>query len=118
MHGIAASIGAEVRATARTASLGVLGLVFALVGIGFLTVALWLFVVTVGSALIAAVIIGALYCAVGCLLLAIAASRSRAQERAKRLAAAQAAPDARSPFVQMAEGFAIGLQAGRSARGR
>ena len=30
--------------------------------------------------------------------------------------AAQDAPDRRSPFVQMAEGFAIGMQAGRSAR--
>lgn len=117
MHAFLTSLRADLREAARSATLGVLGTVLVLVGLAFLTVALWLYLVTVGSALLAALIIGALYCAVGFILLALASSRGRARAEAERLAAAAPPPpDTRAPFVQLAEGFAIGMQAGRSAR--
>ena len=119
---IANDVKDSARATARAALFSTLGGFFALVGTGFLTLALWLLLVSVESALFAATVIGALYCAFGFILLAVglkgrkhtttdsyefSSGRSQGQE---------AANTPREPFLQMAEGFAMGLQAGRSAR--
>lgn len=116
MLGIASKIKDEVRATARSAVLSLAGAILTAVGLGFLTLALWLFLLTVGSALAAAVIIGAIYCGAGFILLAVAASGKGAPGDADLPdPEAPPAPPPKDPFFQMAEGFAVGLQAGRAA---
>lgn len=118
---LASNVKDSARAAARAAAFSMLGGIFALVGIAFLTVALWLLLEQMDGALFAATVIGALYTAVGFLLLAFGA-RGKTQSSAHRAQAQRAAthpgtPTAeREPLVQVAEGFAIGMQAGRSAR--
>ncbi|MEO9779957.1 MAG: phage holin family protein [Sedimentitalea sp.] len=120
---IASDVKDSARATARAAALSTLGAVFALVGTGFLTVALWLLLVSLQTALFAATVIGALYCAVGFLFLAFgtsASATSSASEPEFSSGRSGAAPanEQREPFMQLAEGFAMGMKAGRSARQR
>lgn len=108
------------RATARAAAFSALGTTFALIGLGFLTTALWMLLASHESALFAATVIGALYCAFGFGFLALG-SRGTGDKRhrssgTKRGMSDADAPPPRDPFLQLAEGFAIGLQAGRSAR--
>ena len=111
----------DARAAARAAAFSSLGAVFTLIGLGFLTVALWLLLASMESALFAATVIGALYCAAGFTFLALGlSSRRTASERSFEFKSSSQAINAasapREPFVQMAEGFAMGMQAGRSAR--
>ena len=90
----------------------------AAVGLGFLTLALWLYLLSVGTAIAAAVIIGAIYCGAGFILLAVAGSAGKtSSDHASRAPDPDAAP-AGDPFFRMAEGFAAGLQAGRAASRR
>ncbi len=113
-----------VRATARAALFSTMGGFFALVGTGFLTVGLWLFLVRLESAIFAATVIGVSYCAFGFILIAVGAKgkKSQTSDRARFSSDRNTGKDAetapREPFLQMAEGFAMGLQAGRSARAR
>ncbi|KZY32176.1 hypothetical protein A3731_22595, partial [Roseovarius sp. HI0049] len=86
---------------------------------GFLGAALWLVVEKEHGAITANSLIGGLFVLMAgvCFLM----SRSRAANRAAAAAAAAtaapaAAAGSASPFVAIAEGFAIGLQAGRAAR--
>lgn len=117
----AAEVKDTARATARAAALSTMGTLFAVVGIGFLTVALWLFLVTLKSAIFAATVIGSLYCALGFILLAFASSgSSKSADATPEFSSGRSsnppANETREPFLQMAEGFALGMQAGRSAR--
>lgn len=110
------------RATARAAAMSVLGTIFAMIGLGFLTVALWLLLAAQEGALFAATVIGVLYCAVGFMILALA-TRGKSKTHHTSPTHAHSAhpshpahPDGRAPLMQLAEGFALGMQAGRSAR--
>ncbi len=119
MFGIIDTFRHEARTAVRSAALKSVGMLLMLVGLGFLTAALWLFIVTVATALMAAMVIGALYCGVGLILLSVASFRSRAHVAPH--AAAAPAPGTTAPavpLVQLAEGFAMGMQAGRAARSR
>lgn len=104
----------DARAAARAAAFSALGGLFALVGLGFLTLALWLVLTSVESATFAATVIGVLYAAAAFILLAFGASGRR--KGAEPSPQDRDAHTPREPFVQMAEGFAMGMQAGRSAR--
>ncbi|WP_299845935.1 phage holin family protein [uncultured Roseovarius sp.] len=123
LHQLANDVKDTARATARAALFSTLGGIFALVGTGFLTVALWLLLVTLESAIFAASVIGALYCAFGFILMAVglkgkAQPSGRYEFSSGRTGDADAANAPREPFLQVAEGFAMGLKAGRSARSR
>ena len=116
MLGIAQTLNDQARAAARALVMRSAGGLFALIGTGFLTVALWMYLSVIGSTLMAAIVIGALYCAVGFGLLALASGgTTTAEERApEQHASPQPAND--TPLAQIAQGFAVGMQAGRSAR--
>ncbi|QIE47331.1 hypothetical protein G5B38_18370 [Pseudohalocynthiibacter aestuariivivens] len=118
MFGIVDSLRQDARAAARTAALASAGVLLGIVGLGFLTVALWMFIVIVSTPLTAATVIGALYSGVALILLAIASSRRSRVTTDPAPAAAPPPPPPAAPFVQMAEGFAMGMQAGRAARSR
>ncbi len=112
-------IGQEARATARAAAVSFAAMVLILIGVGFLTVALWMFITIHESALFAATAIGALYCAVGFIVLAINLSgRKTIRDTGTPREAPQAPPEPRDPIAQVVEGFMIGLQAGRSSARR
>lgn len=118
---LASNVKDSARAAARAAAFSALGALFALVGTAFLTVALWLLLESQEGALFAATVIGALYCAAGFILMAVG-MRGRSTMSSHGFSADSAAPTGkaantpREPLVQMAEGFAMGMQAGRSAR--
>lgn len=104
------------REGARVAAFTTIGALFTLVGIGFLTAALWMLVSIFQSPLYATTLIGALYCAAGFILMALGLRR-KSERAAFTSQAADLPPTApREPWVQLAEGFALGLQAGRDAR--
>ncbi|MHA6343989.1 phage holin family protein [Roseivivax sp. CAU 1761] len=90
-----------------------LGLGLLLIGIGFLAIALWILLAELGGALFAAVVMGFLFLAAGFILLGV--GRLLARLRAP-LPAARAT--ARSPLLQLVEGFVIGLEAGRRTKSR
>ncbi len=118
---IASDLKHSARATARAVAFSTLGAFFALIGTGFLTVALWLLLASLQTTLFAATVIGAIYCAVGFLFLAVGTSgRSRSASTGPEFSSGRTgtppANDTREPLVQLAEGFAMGMQAGRSAR--
>ena len=110
----------SVRATARAAAFSALGTTFALTGLGFLTAALWMLIASHESALFAATAIGALYCAFGFGFLARGSQgkgdKTHRASGGHSRTSEDEPPPPRDPFLLLAEGFAIGLQAGRSAR--
>lgn len=118
LNQIVSNVKDNARATARAAAFSVLGAIFALIGLGFLTVALWLLLQAQEGTLFAATVIGALYCAVGFAFLAFGArGKSKSTQDPLTFQSERTSANApREPFMQMAEGFAMGMQAGRSAR--
>ncbi len=103
------------RMAARAAALTTVGVVFGLVGLGLLTVALWILVAEHEGALIAFAVIGALYAVLSFVFIALGTARGGPPANPAHDPRA-APPPQKEPFAQMAEGFAIGLQAGRAAR--
>lgn len=120
VHQLVSEVKSRARDTARAAALSALGALFAIVGLAFLTGALWLLFACLETPLFAATVIGALYCGVGLTLLAFGmrgkSGTARRPTSHADLASHEAEARHREPFLQMAEGFAMGLQAGRSAR--
>ena len=110
----------QARQTARSAALTVAGGVLCLVGLGFLTAALWIVLATEYGALIAALVLGGLYLILGGAVLAFGRepqSRVRPEARPVMPQEPPAAPPRPSdPWLDLAEGFARGLQAGREIR--
>lgn len=100
------------RAAAFSVAFTITGLFLLVVGIGCVTAALWIMIATREGAIVAFAVLGLIYLALGALFLALAMRRPRQ----KHTPPAPPAP-AREPLVQIAEGFAIGMQAGRAARG-
>lgn len=96
----------------RRVVLGLAGAVTLAVGLGFLTVSAWLVLAALNGTVFAAGVIGTAYAGIGLILLALAAAGPARQDE-------EAPPEDRyGPFVQMATGFAAGLEAGRAARDR
>ncbi len=109
----------RVRAAARATAFSVMGVIFGLVGLGFLTVALWIVVAAYESALVAYTTIGALYVVLGFCLMALGAQSGRGAEPKFDEPPERNEPDVeKDPIVRMAEGFAVGMQAGRAMRER
>ncbi len=123
MPGIANRLKARARNAARAAALSVMGAVFGLVGLAFLTVALWILIAEYESPLVAFTAIGALYLVLGFSILALGGQKSgsgsdHGESGHHAASSVHGAPEPREPFVQLAEGFALGMQAGRAARER
>ena len=119
MSGLVDRIRHEARQTARAAALGVIGTVFLLVGLGFLSVALWMIVAAQFGVLIAFEVLGGLYVLLGLLCLLLRPTATPRQERQPdpdREPAHPARAAQEDPFVKLATGFAAGLRAGRDAR--
>jgi|TARA_R100000655_G_scaffold87095_1_gene127238 fatty acid desaturase len=102
------------RRAARTAMLSAGAAILLLIGLLFLTLAAWLYLVTVTTAMTAALILGAAYFGVGFLLLALAGSDGSAPRHA---------PDQGEPAASEHDGlknlvmaFLAGITAGQKAR--
>src|SRR6056297_235193 len=106
MTGFFSNMGARLRNAARATAFSVMGVVFGLAGLGFLSVALWIVLAVHEGVLVAYTVIGALYLVLGLCLMALGAQGGGANEPRK------------DPMVQLAEGFAMGMQAGRAMRER
>lgn len=107
------------RDAAKTAALGLFGAIFLGVGLLFLTLAGWLFLMSVTSALTAALVFGLMYLGIGLVLFGVISYRSRARRRA-RLAAAQSAAAAAAPTAAVTghgglAGFLIAFATGLAA---
>lgn len=112
---------AQVKAsqTAQTAVLGLGASLLLAVGVGFLTAALWIYLVTVSTALTAAIIIGAIYFGAGLIMIAVmSAKRRSAQRQIERieLARQHKSSDIQGTLQQVILAFVSGMQAGRKGR--
>lgn len=120
MLGIIQDAKDRARQAARAAVLSTIGAILCLVGVGFLTSALWIIIEIEYGALMAALLIGGLYLVLGGAILAFGRNSQSDAPPAHPGAAAHdphtAPPPPKDPIFQMAEGFAVGLQAGRQAR--
>ena len=88
------------------------------IGLGFMTAAAWLFLITVTTALSAALIIGAAYLGLGLILIGVASSSDHGSERshAAHLAKKRAQEDPTVIMSQMIGAFTAGLAAGQKTR--
>lgn len=103
--------------TARKAALGLGAMLCLTVGIAFLTVAAWLFIISVTTALNAALIIGGAYSGVGLILIGVMSAKGAPgpQGRSNGSNASQTpANDDIGPKI--VEAFMTGLRAGQKAR--
>ncbi len=69
--------------TAQTAALGLGASLCLVIGSAFLTGALWLFLLTVTTALFACLILGGIFAGVGLILVAVISAKSRSRKRKK-----------------------------------
>lgn len=114
MTGFVSDMRHRARAAARAAAFSTIGIIFSLTGLAFLTVALWLLIATHESAIVAHAVIGALYLFLGVCFLALGGQKS--DTRPADPAEPRPQDPAKDPILQVAEAFAVGLRAGRSAR--
>lgn len=104
----------SLRMSIRRAVFGTVGGVLMLVGVGFLTLSLWIFLAASLGAGVAALIIGFAYLGGGLIFLAIGRRRGIYLPPP----APGAGPVTGSPKLGMAEAFLFGLDAGQSVRRR
>ncbi|WP_294620871.1 phage holin family protein [uncultured Roseovarius sp.] len=117
MIGMFSAMGDRLRRAARATAFSVMGVVFGLVGLGFLTVALWIVLAAQESALVAYAAIGALYVVLGFCLMALGAQKGQSPDNTAPEAPERTRQDpTKDPIVQVAEGFAVGMQAGKAMR--
>ena len=104
----------SLRRALRTAMLSAGAALFLLIGLLFLTLAAWLYLITVTTALTAALILGAVYFGVGFLLLAMAGSNRAPAAQAPR----QEDPSAteHDGLKNLVMAFLAGITAGQKAR--
>ncbi|MGB8624035.1 MAG: phage holin family protein [Paracoccaceae bacterium] len=101
---------------ARQAALAIWAGLFLLVGLGFLTAALWLYLAATQTVLFATVVVGLIYTGLALILLGLARMGGKApaaDERPER-----PATDGRAPFPPVTEAFLFGLDAGLKSAGR
>ena len=101
--------------TARRSAFGLLGGLALVVGIAFLTVALWIVLVNVADSLTAALVIGSIYVGSALILLAFSLS-GRSDPPTVRAHHRQAPPSKAEAMVGIAAAFFEGLGAGLTAR--
>lgn len=105
--------------TAKRAGLMSGGLLFCMIGMGFLTVAGWFFLTTLYSALAAASMLAAVYFGIG--LIMIGVSRTKNQHSAglaDQAAHASSNSDANAGLPPLVQAFFVGMQAGSQASKR
>jgi len=107
-----ARLQASLRQTLRRTAFGVAGGLFLILGIGFLTAAVWLTLAIAHGGLFASVILGLVFCGVGLVFLALSA-RKPAQAPAPIAVATPTA--AKAPLeADLMAAFLGGLDAGRA----
>lgn len=116
MFGIPATIEIQARAAARAFAFNFVGIILVLVGTGFLGASLWLVIEAEHGAIIANALIGGLFVLLAGLCFLLSRSRVPVRQAAAASVAPSGAAGSASPFVAIIEGFAMGMQAGRSAR--
>ena len=99
-----------VRLMSRVVAFSFAGAIFLVVGLGFLTSALWLMLERWQDSLFAAQVLGFIYIALGLIFFAIAAA-----QKSRRRIDRRRPPERRTsdPMIQMLEGFLMGMDAGR-----
>ncbi len=96
---------------AKRAALSTLAGLMMIVGLGFLTTALFLLIASTQGALFATAVIGAIYFGLGLILMAVALpSRRHVPQHPPAMHTTA------SMIAQVTEGFVTGLNAGRAAR--
>ncbi|MBR2655292.1 MAG: phage holin family protein [Loktanella sp.] len=116
MSGLMIDLRSRARLAARAAAFSAVGVVFALTGLAFLTVALWLALAIYDSALLASAVVGVLYLVLGLIFLMIGGRGKAPPVQMPQQQAPFATDGPYDPFLRMAEAFAVGMAAGRSAR--
>jgi len=108
MPGMLHQVEDRARRAARSATFTMMGIVFGTTGLALLSVALWLMIAVLQGAIVACAAIGALYLILGVCFMALGRHPGAAHPPEP------AQP--KDPLVQIAEGFATGMRAGRAAR--
>ncbi|SMH53299.1 hypothetical protein SAMN05661107_2750 [Maritimibacter sp. HL-12] len=118
MTGFGSSLAMRAREFGGAVALVAVGVLFGIAGIGFLLAALWLLVALHHGAVIAFATVGVLLIALAFGLMAFSQRKSgaRAAHTAAQEEANSADAQPGAPFLRMAEGFAMGMEAGRAAR--
>ena len=106
-------VGNAVARAGRRAALGTCASILILVGIGFFTAALWLYLVVVFGAMQAALLIGLGYSGAGLICLGVLMSSGEPDPHPDTQKAAQAKQGVTAP--PLVEAFLYGLQAGSHA---
>jgi len=101
--------------TARTAALGLAGGILLAVGAGFLTLAAWLTLLTVTTALTAAVILGCFFMGAGIMTLVIVSGRKKSPQTSGTKPPHDP-KDEEDIMNQVIMTFLAGITAGRKAR--
>lgn len=114
LSGVMQHLRGSIRRAARTAMLSAGAAIMLLIGLLFLTLAAWLYLVTVTTPMTAALILGAGYFGIGFLLLAIAGSGNETR-RSRRAAEEPAAHEPDGP-KNLVMAFLAGITAGQKAR--
>lgn len=113
MPGLVSNLRHRARHMARAVAFTIIGIVFAMTGLAFLTAALWVLLASHEGALVAWTVIGVIYFIFGLCFLLIAGRRSGPSHVVPQH---QHPAQSVEPFLQMTEAFAMGMQAGRRAR--
>lgn len=111
MPGLMTQMKHEARATARSAVWVVAGALLGLFALALLTAALWMVVASAQGVLFATAVLGALYAVAAAFCLAVGLRRAGSGGNDD----GPGDDFRRQPLVQIAEGFALGMQAGRAA---
>ncbi|MFG6589914.1 phage holin family protein [Sulfitobacter sp. 1A12157] len=104
----------SVRRALRTAMLSAGAALFLLIGLLFLTLAAWLYLITVTTALTAALILGAVYFGIGFLLLAMAGADAEGAAPPSR--PKDPATSEHDGLKNLVMAFLAGITAGQKAR--
>lgn len=99
---------------ARMAAVGLGASIALFVGFAFLTLAAWLFLISVTTALVAALILGCTFVGIGLITLSVMSSISKSRKRARQQAAAAAPQD--PGLAGLAAAFVTGMTAGAKVR--
>ena len=114
MLGMIGGLQYQARAAARAAGFTFVGIILVLIGSGFLSAALWMVIEVDYGAITATALIGGLYVLLAGLCFLFANIRPRVRVPVAPVAGVPSPSP--SPFAAIAEGFAIGMQAGGAAR--
>lgn len=115
LTGLITGLKIEAQATMRRLSYAMGGMIFCLIGFGFLSAAGWMLLAEWRDALFATLVVGAVYFGLGLIFLGLSRRAYRAKDlriAAEAGAAAQSDAPKRAALPPMAEAFMTGLNAG------